>query len=280
MKNPSPVSLFKLQLNKLLPFFAIVILLSNFISPKVQAASSGGPETFGSGTCAVQTSGNNGITVTAETATGDPVSTSVNHGLSLDASNSNCAINRSNTAESVLYINFTAITGNPQHISFDVRGLTANTIVSLTCTNSTSSSYTILASGSTQTISSKSCPSGATGLGSLTFPTGTYIAFIDNISWDNTTVANWSSTATGSASASAITTQPTGAASGSTLATQPVIRIVDASGNTVTSSSVNVVASIASGSGTLSGTTTVAAASGIATSVSYTHLTLPTKRIV
>jgi hypothetical protein len=67
-----------------------------------------------------------------------------------------------------------------------------------------------------------------------------------------------------SARAVAITTQPTGAASGSALGTQPVIRIVDSSGTTVTSN-VNVVASIASGIGTLSGTTTVAASNGIAT---------------
>jgi hypothetical protein len=66
------------------------------------------------------------------------------------------------------------------------------------------------------------------------------------------------------ARAVAITTQPTGAASGSALGTQPVIRIVDSSGTTVTSN-VNVVASIASGTGTLSGTTTVAASNGIAT---------------
>jgi hypothetical protein len=78
-------------------------------------------------------------------------------------------------------------------------------------------------------------------------------------------------TAVGAATAAAITTQPTGAASGSTLAIQPVIRIVDASGNTVTTSSVNVVASIASGTGTLSGTTTVAAVAGIAT---FTNLVI------
>ena len=78
-------------------------------------------------------------------------------------------------------------------------------------------------------------------------------------------------TAAGAATAAAITTQPTGAASGSTLGIQPVIRIVDASGNTVTSSSVSVVASIASGTGTLSGTTTVTASSGIAT---FTNLVI------
>ena len=74
-----------------------------------------------------------------------------------------------------------------------------------------------------------------------------------------------------SATSAAITTQPTGATSGSVLGTQPVIRIVDASGNTVTTSSVNVVASIASGTGTLTGTTTVAAVNGIAT---FTNLVI------
>jgi hypothetical protein len=69
----------------------------------------------------------------------------------------------------------------------------------------------------------------------------------------------------GPASGAAITTQPAGAGSGSLLGTQPVIRIVDSGGNTVTTSTVNVVASIASGTGTLSGTTTIAASSGIAT---------------
>jgi hypothetical protein len=75
----------------------------------------------------------------------------------------------------------------------------------------------------------------------------------------------------GPATATAITIQPTGAGSGSILGTQPVIRIVDSSGNTVTTSAVNVVASISSGTGTLSGTTTVAASSGIAT---FTNLVL------
>ena len=75
--------------------------------------------------------------------------------------------------------------------------------------------------------------------------------------------------AAGVATAAAITTQPTGAASGSQLETQPVIRIVDASGNTVTSSTVSVVASITSG--TLSGTTTVTAVAGIAT---FTNLVI------
>jgi hypothetical protein len=75
----------------------------------------------------------------------------------------------------------------------------------------------------------------------------------------------------GPATAAAITIQPTGAGSGSVLGNQPVIRIIDSGGNTVSNSSVDVVASISSGTGTLSGITTVAASSGIAT---FTNLVI------
>jgi len=65
--------------------------------------------------------------------------------------------------------------------------------------------------------------------------------------------------------AAAITRAPsTTATSGSVFAIQPWIRIVDAGGNTVTSSTVDVVASIATGSGNLGGTTTVRAVAGVA----------------
>ena len=76
----------------------------------------------------------------------------------------------------------------------------------------------------------------------------------------------------GAATTGAFTTQPsTTAISGSALATQPVIKIVDAGGNTVTSFTGNVVASIATGSGTLTGTTTIAAVAGVAT---FTNLVI------
>ncbi|NDD64479.1 MAG: hypothetical protein EBZ36_10970, partial [Acidobacteria bacterium] len=57
----------------------------------------------------------------------------------------------------------------------------------------------------------------------------------------------------------AILTQPVGGASGAALATQPVVVIRDAQGNTVTSATSAVTASIFSGAGTLAGTTTVSA---------------------
>lgn len=68
----------------------------------------------------------------------------------------------------------------------------------------------------------------------------------------------------GAAVALALRTQPAGAAIGLSLGTQPVIEVRDASGNVVTTSSATITASIASGGGTLGGTTTVNAVSGVA----------------
>lgn len=62
-----------------------------------------------------------------------------------------------------------------------------------------------------------------------------------------------------------ITNQPSGAVNGLSLTSQPIIRIAYPSGNTVSGFSGDVTSSIASGSGTLSGTTTRAAVSGVAT---------------
>ena len=77
--------------------------------------------------------------------------------------------------------------------------------------------------------------------------------------------------AVGVATSSSISRQPGVATNGSRLAVQPVVRITDSGGNTVTSSTVNVTASIAAGSGALSGATTVRASSGVAT---FNDLTL------
>ena len=69
----------------------------------------------------------------------------------------------------------------------------------------------------------------------------------------------------------AIFTQPIGGANATALSTQPVVRVVDGSGNAIASFTSNVVAAIASGTGTLSGTTTVAAVAGVAT---FTNLVI------
>ena len=77
--------------------------------------------------------------------------------------------------------------------------------------------------------------------------------------------AAFPATAAGPATKALMTTQPSGAVSGAAFTTQPVVRVTDVNGNTNTSFTGNVVASIATGTGTLGGTTTVAAVSGIAT---------------
>ena len=79
------------------------------------------------------------------------------------------------------------------------------------------------------------------------------------------------------ASAVAVTTQPVGNTSGSALATQPVVRIVDAAGNTITTSTASV--TVTASGGTLGGTTTVSAVAGIATFTNLTHTTAGTNTL-
>jgi hypothetical protein len=81
----------------------------------------------------------------------------------------------------------------------------------------------------------------------------------------------------GAASALAVTTQPVGGTSGAALATQPVVRIVDASGNTMTGSAASV--TVTASGGTLGGTKTVAAVNGVATFTNLTHTTAGTKTL-
>jgi hypothetical protein len=75
----------------------------------------------------------------------------------------------------------------------------------------------------------------------------------------------------GAATKAMMTTQPAGAVSGSAFTTQPVVRVTDSGGNTVTTSEVVVTVAKASGSGTLSGTTTATAVDGVAT---FTNLVI------
>ena len=64
--------------------------------------------------------------------------------------------------------------------------------------------------------------------------------------------------AAGAASKCTLNSQPSGATDGVALTGAPIVQLQDVGGNNVSTSGVNVVASIATGSGTLSGTTTVA----------------------
>ena len=88
---------------------------------------------------------------------------------------------------------------------------------------------------------------------------------------DGTPTASVAATSGTPATAVLMTTQPVGGTSGAAFATQPVVRLVDATGNTVTHSSASVTVS-ASG-GTLGGTTTVTAVNGVATFTNLTHTT-------
>jgi len=143
-----------------------------------------------------------------------------------------------------------------------------------TVTSFTGNVVASIASG-TGTLSGTTTVAAVAGIATFTnlVITGTAGAFTLTFTPASLTgvTSNSLSFTAGSASAAAITTQPAGAVSGYAFTTQPVIRIVDASGNTVTSFTGNVVASIASGTGTLSGTTTVAAVAGVAT---FTNLVI------
>src|SRR5204863_1832809 len=72
-----------------------------------------------------------------------------------------------------------------------------------------------------------------------------------------------------SASALALTTPPAGATAGSAFAGQPVVAVQDAFGNTVTSDGSTVTTALQTGSGSLAGTITAVASSGVA---SFTNL--------
>jgi hypothetical protein len=69
----------------------------------------------------------------------------------------------------------------------------------------------------------------------------------------------------------AVTTQPSGAVSGAKLSPQPVVQILSSTNSLMSTSSAAVTAAIATGSGALSGTTTVNAVNGVAT---FTNLTV------
>ena len=75
----------------------------------------------------------------------------------------------------------------------------------------------------------------------------------------------------GTAATLALRMQPVGAASGAPLAMQPIVEVRDAAGNVVTSAAAAITASIATGGGTLTGTTTIDAIAGIAT---FTNLVI------
>ncbi len=138
-----------------------------------------------------------------------------------------------------------------------------------TVTSSTVNVVASIASGTGGTLSGTTTVAAVNGVATFTnlVLSGTPGNFTLTFTPTSLTAATSSSFAlsVGAASKVMVTTQPSGAFTGTAFSTQPVVRITDAGGNTITSSTANVVASIASGAGTLSGTTTVAAVNGVAT---------------
>jgi hypothetical protein len=185
----------------------------------------------------------------------------------------------SSTAEFVLTVNVGAaskamITTQP---SGAVNGLalTSQPVVRITdssgntVTTSTVNVVASIGSGSGGSLSGTTTVAAVNGVATFTdlVLSGTVGNFTLTFTPTSLTAATSSSFAlsVGAASKAMITTQPSGAFNGSGFSTQPVVKITDSGGNIITTSTVNVVASLASGTGTLSGTTTVAAVNGIAT---------------
>lgn len=88
---------------------------------------------------------------------------------------------------------------------------------------------------------------------------------------DGTATSSTAATPRILATAILMTTQPVGGTSGAALATQPVVRIVDSTNNTVTTSTASV--TVTASGGTLGGTTTVTAVNGVATFTDLTNTT-------
>jgi len=96
---------------------------------------------------------------------------------------------------------------------------------------------------------------GLVGVRMLQFTASNYTTIVSS----NVTVA------VGAASKASITTQPGGAVDDIAFTTQPIIQIQDISGNNRTGDTMNVVATKASGTGTIGGTTTIACSNSVAT---------------
>jgi hypothetical protein len=99
-----------------------------------------------------------------------------------------------------------------------------------------------------------------------------FIGIMIGCSGDSSSPSTPSTPSVGPPTRLRIVVQPVGGQSGGTLATQPQVEILDASGNRVTTSTASVTVAIQSGAGgSLGGTMTLAAVSGVAT---FTNLTL------
>ncbi len=146
--------------------------------------------------------------------------------------------------------------------------LSASTIG--TTGNGTASAVVLDQAGNTMSGQTVTWSSSNTSVVTINPSTGAYTAAGTGSTTIRASVGSLSGTATLTVVSSgpthlAFITQPGGAVSGVQLTSQPVVQLLDGSNSVVTSATANVTVSIFSGSGTLVGTKTLAAVSGVAT---------------
>ncbi|MEI6606292.1 MAG: glycine-rich domain-containing protein [Verrucomicrobiota bacterium] len=224
----------------------------------------GAPLANGSYTIASQASGNITSSGTYPAATGTAIGSGKTATITVSGGNVNLTV-----STNFVFDHF-AISGmgSSQTAGTAITGIT---ITAQDASNATATGFTgTVTFGGTAGITGTSASFTAGVLSGLNVtPTvaGDNLTFTVNDGMSHTGSATITTTSPGAANKLAFTTQPGGGAAGSAWATQPVVTVQDANGNTVTgsSASITLVKKSATGTGTLSGTATVAASNGMAT---------------
>jgi hypothetical protein len=170
------------------------------------------------------------------------------------------------------------ITNSATKLAITVAPTTATAGTSFSVTVQAQTSTGVLVNTATPTVTWTSTDAQAVlpGASILSAGTGTFSITLKTATAQTITVSSSGLTSAtsgsitvspGAASKLVFTTQPGGGSAGSALTPQPVVKVQDASGNTVTSSTASVSLSIGTnpGGGTLFGTASMAAVSGVAT---------------
>ena len=216
-------------------------------------AASAGVATFGG--CTITTAGTYTLT-----ATDGSLTSAVSGSFTISAAAANklsFTQSPSNTVAGVAFASQPVVTVQDQY---------GNTVTTDT------SSVTIAVTGGTATLSGcaanpKAASAGVATFGGCTITTaGTYTLTATDGSLTSAVSGSFTISAA-AANKLSFTTQPGGGTSNTAWTTQPTVTVQDAYGNTVTSSNASIIVAIGTnpGTGTLSGTMTVAAVNGVAT---------------
>ncbi len=219
------------------------------VSPASVSTNASGIATLTSWTLGT-TAGANSVTASSGTLTGSPVTF--------------------NATGTVGAANKLAITTQPSG-AVSGSAFTSQPVIAIRDANnnltSSTASVTVAIASGTGTLSGTTTVAAVNGVATFSnlqiVGTGAHTLTFTSTGLTSATSSSFT-VAAGTPTQLAISTQPAGAVSGVALTTQPVVQIRDAGGN-VTTSTANVTAAIASGSGALVGTTTVAAVNGVAT---------------